>query len=193
MKPVLGHFTAYAGRLNGALATLDWAPVLGLAEELLACWRDGRQVFLAGNGGSAGNANHLANDLLYSVSQRIGSGIRAEALTANPAVITCLANDTGFDRIFAAQMAVKARAGDVLVVFSGSGNSANVLLALEEARRIGLRSYALLGFSGGRARELADVPIHVAVDDMQVAEDVHLVIGHMVVQWLQGQRDRVAG
>jgi D-sedoheptulose 7-phosphate isomerase len=188
----VAHFTGYAQRLNAALAAFDWAPVLDLSEELLGCWRDGRQVFLAGNGGSAGNANHLANDLLYSVSQRAGSGIRAEALSANPSVLTCLANDIGYDQVFAAQLAVKARRGDVLMVFSGSGNSPNILRALEAARGIGMRSYALLGYAGGEAKTLSDVPIHLAVDDMQIAEDAQVIIGHMVVQWLQAQRSRLA-
>src|SRR5213079_3704559 len=93
-----------------------------------------RQVFLCGNGGSAGNAIHLANDFLYGISKRPGSGLRVNALASNPAVITCLANDEGYDRIFSLQLAVQAQAGDVLVALSGSGNSQNILLALEQAK-----------------------------------------------------------
>ena len=145
-------------------------------------------MFFAGNGGSAGNAIHLANDFLYALSKTPGSGLRVHSLSANPSVITCLANDEGYDQVFSLQLAVLARKGDVLVAMSGSGNSPNIIRALEEAKRIGMTSYAVLGFSGGKAKALADVPIHFAVDDMQIAEDAQLIIGHMLMQWLYAQR-----
>jgi D-sedoheptulose 7-phosphate isomerase len=184
-------FSDYSERLSAALRQFDWAPVEQLAHDLLDCWRTGRQVFLAGNGGSGGNANHLANDFLYPLSKTPGSGLRVHSLVANPAVMTCLANDEGYDRVFSMQLAVQAREGDVLIVLSGSGNSPNILQALEEARAIGMTSYAMLGFSGGKARALCDVPIHFRVDDMQIAEDAQMVVGHMLLQWLYGQRDEV--
>jgi D-sedoheptulose 7-phosphate isomerase len=185
------HFRAYSDRLARVLANFDWSPVEQLAAELLDCWKTGRQVFIAGNGGSAGNAIHLANDFLYAFSKTPGSGLRVHALPANPAVVTCLANDEGFDRIFSLQLAVQARASDVLIVFSGSGNSKNILRALEEARTLGMKSYAILAFTGGKAKALADVPIHVELDDMQIAEDIQLIIGHALMQWLSARRDSV--
>lgn len=182
------HFAAYSNKLSTLLAGFDWAPVEALAHELLDCWKTGRQVFFAGNGGSAGNANHMVNDFLYPVSKTFGSGIRMHSLSANPAVITCLGNDEGYDQIYAYQLAVMAQKGDVLVVFSGSGNSPNILKVMEEARRKGVKSYAVLGFTGGKAKEIADVPIHFAIDDMQIAEDTQTIICHMIVQWLYAQR-----
>jgi D-sedoheptulose 7-phosphate isomerase len=184
-------FSDYSERLTATLRDFDWAPVEQLAHDLLDCWHTGRQVFLAGNGGSGGNANHLANDLLYPVSKTPGSGIRVHSLAANPAILSCLANDEGYDRVFSMQLAVLAREGDVLIVLSGSGNSANIIKALEEARIIGMTSYALLGYSGGKAKSLADVPIHFSVDDMQIAEDAQMIVGHMLLQWLHGQRNEV--
>ena len=77
----------------------------------------------------------------------------------------------------------------MLLAFSGSGNSPNILKALEEAKRIGMRSYAVVGYSGGRAKALADVPIHFAIDDMQIAEDTQTIVCHMIIQWLYAQRD----
>jgi D-sedoheptulose 7-phosphate isomerase len=184
-------FTDYSERLSAALKEFDWTPVEQLAHDLLDCWRAGRQVFLAGNGGSGGNANHLANDFLYPLSKAHGSGLRVQSLAANPAVMTCLANDEGYDKVFSMQLAVLARQGDVLIVLSGSGNSPNILAALEEAKAIGMTSYAMLGFSGGKALALADVPIHFRVDDMQIAEDAQMIVGHMLLQWLHGQRNEV--
>ena len=114
------------------------------------------------------------------------------SLSANPAAITCLANDEGYDQIFSMQLAVTAREGDVLIVLSGSGNSPNILAALEEAKAIGMTSYAILGFAGGKAKALADIPIHFRVDDMQIAEDAQMIVGHMLLQWLYGQREDVS-
>jgi D-sedoheptulose 7-phosphate isomerase len=185
-------FAAYTERLNLALRHADWSKVTLLAQELLACWREGRQVFLIGNGGSAGNAMHLANDFLYGIAKDTGPGLRVHALPANGAVMTCLANDVGYDSVFALQLATQARKGDVLIALSGSGNSGNIVKALEQARTMGMKSFAILGFSGGKAKGLADVPIHFVVNDMQVAEDTQMIVGHMVMQWLYANRAAVA-
>jgi D-sedoheptulose 7-phosphate isomerase len=183
------HFRDYSRRLTAVLEASDWRPVRLLADELLDCAATGRQLFLAGNGGSAGNAVHLANDFLYAWSKQQGLGIRVHALPANPAIISCLANDEGYDEIFSAQLAIHARKDDVLVAFSGSGNSGNILRALEQARIMELKSFAVLGFDGGKAKSMCDVPIHFAVDDMQIAEDLQLILGHMIVQHLCAHRD----
>jgi D-sedoheptulose 7-phosphate isomerase len=142
-------------------------------------------VFLAGNGGSAANAIHLANDLQYAIGKEGTVGIRAEALTANASVLTCLANDISYDEVFAHQLRIKGEPGDILIVLSGSGNSPNVVRALETANAIGMRTFAVLGYSGGRCRALAQVPIHFPVDDMQIAEDLQLTVGHMCFQWVR--------
>jgi D-sedoheptulose 7-phosphate isomerase len=179
-----GHVSRYAAALAEALAApaMDEVPTLG--EALRDCWRRGRHVYLCGNGGSAGNAIHLANDLLYGAGVNNGGGLKAEALSANPAVLTCLANDLGYDEIYAAQLRVKAAPGDVLIVLSGSGNSANVVKALEVGAAQGMATFAILGFTGGRCKALAQHAIHFAVDDMQIAEDLQLIVGHICMQWL---------
>jgi len=178
----------YARRLASVLSAQDWTNVGRLAEELRACRDSGRQVFLCGNGGSAGNAMHMANDFLYGISKTLGAGLRVTALPANSSIITCLANDIGYDSIFSAQLAVLANKGDVLIALSGSGNSPNILKALDQAKSIGVRTYAILGYSGGKAKATVDVPIHFAVDDMQLSEDLQLVVGHMIMQWLYQNR-----
>lgn len=175
----------YADKLSRALAmdAMEQVPLLGAA--LRDAWSQGRSTYLCGNGGSAGNAIHLANDLLYGIgiNSRKG-GMRIEALSANPAVLTCLANDLGYDRIYSEQLKVKAEPGDVLIVLSGSGNSPNVVKALETGNEIGMKTFAIVAFSGGRCKEIAGYPIHFDIDDMQIAEDLQLVIGHICMQWL---------
>jgi D-sedoheptulose 7-phosphate isomerase len=186
-----GHFQAYATRLNALLSTQNWSGATALADELVDCWKTGRQVFLIGNGGAGGSASHIANDFMYPISKKKGSGLRVHSLLANPAVLTCLANDEGYDQVFAYQLAVQADAGDVLIAISGSGNSKNILVALDEAKKIGMRSYALVGFSGGKAKEMADVAVHFETDDMQLAEDAQMILGHMLMQHLWSHRDAV--
>lgn len=182
------QFADYSARLQKVLQGASWDGVEVLARDLLECWASRKQVFLCGNGGSAGNAIHLANDFLYGISKTFGSGLRVHALSANAAVLTCLANDEGYETIFATQLAVQANRGDVLVALSGSGNSPNILKVLEQAKEMGVKSYAILGYSGGKAKSMADVPIHFAVDDMQISEDLQLVVGHMIMQWLYANR-----
>ena len=184
------HFADYSRRLQEVLATADWSEVQQLALALLECWQQGRRVFLCGNGGSAGNAIHLANDFLYGVSKTTGGGLKVMALSANSAVMTCLANDVGYDHIFSEQLAVQAQKGDVLIALSGSGNSGNIVRVLEQSSVMGVRSFAILGFSGGKSKQLADVAIHFSVDDMQIAEDLQLIVGHMVMQWLYASRPK---
>lgn len=193
MQPTLNsnnatHFAEYSNKLQKLLATSSWSGVELLAHDLRRCWQQKRRVFICGNGGSAGNAAHLENDFLYGVAKRIGGGLRVNALTANAAVITCLANDVGYDNIFSEQLAVQASQGDLVIALSGSGNSPNILKVLHQAKLMGVKSYAILGFSGGASKDLADVAIHFPVNDMQIAEDMQLIVGHMVMQWLHENR-----
>ena len=181
-------FADYSSRLQNIIATSDWSGVTRLAHDMLACWQNGQRVFLCGNGGSAGNAIHLANDFLYGIAKCSGRGLKVLALSANPAVMTCLANDVGYEHVFSEQLAVQAEAGDLLIALSGSGNSPNIVCALEKAKAMGVKSYAVLGFAGGKSKQLADVAIHFPVDDMQIAEDMQLIVGHMLMQWLYTNR-----
>ena len=181
------HINGYIVKLTNALQMDAMGRIQELGAGLRTAWRQGRSVFLCGNGGSAGNAVHLANDLLYGAGVHAGGGLRVEALSANVAVLTCLANDIGYDQIYAEQLRVKARSGDILVALSGSGNSPNIVKALETGNSLGMKTYAILGFSGGRCKDIAQVPLHFEVDDMQVAEDMQLIVGHMCMQWLSSE------
>ena len=181
-------FQNYALRLQNVLQQAEWTNIVKLALDMKKCWQNKRQVFLCGNGGSAGNAIHLANDYLYGIAKKSGMGLRVHALSSNPAILTCLGNDIGYDRIFAEQLAVYGRPSDLLIVLSGSGNSPNILAALEQAKIMEIKSYAILGFQGGLSKPLADIAIHFPIDDMQIAEDLQLIVGHMLMQWLYTNR-----
>ncbi len=133
------HFVSYAEKVNSTLSSFDWTGVVTLAEDMHRAWLSGNQVFMCGNGGSAGNAIHLVNDLVYGIAKRSGGGMRAISLSANTSVMSCLANDIGYDHVFSEQLAVQGRPGDILIVLSGSGNSPNILRVLERARDIGIK------------------------------------------------------
>jgi len=183
---------AYLNKLNRCFTNEILEIVEVLAADLRQIWIEGRQVFICGNGGSAANALHLANDLLYGIGacgpEPKIPGLRVEALSANTGIITCLANDTGYDNIYAHQLEVKAQSGDMLIVLSGSGNSSNVVRAIETASRLGLRSYAIVAFTGGRCKDKAVKTIHFQINDMQIAEDTQLIIGHIIMQYLSHTR-----
>lgn len=132
-------------------------------------------IFLCGNGGSASNANHVANDFLYGVSSKLKIGLNVESLSANVAVITCLANDIGYENIYSEQIKNKAKKNDILIVLSGSGNSKNIINALKVANKLNLKTFAILGYNGGKAKQIAKFPIHTQVNDMQISEDMQMV------------------
>ncbi len=190
-------FQQYSETLQQTLRTQDWSGVEKLARAMRSAWENNRRVFLCGNGGSAGNAIHLANDFLYGVNKEEGIGLRITALPANAAVLTCLANDISYEDIFSQQLLVDADRGDILIVLSGSGNSPNIVKAVETGRDLGMQTFGLLGYSGGRCLELVDVAIHFPINDMQIAEDMQLVVGHMLMRALCAnpvrKNPRVAG
>lgn len=178
-------FSDYANRLNTILSAADWSPVLMLAQMILHVRKNRGRVFLCGNGGSAANAIHVANDLVYAVAEQTGAGVDAVALSANPAVLTCLGNDVGYENIYGEQLAVSGKEGDVLIAFSGSGNSTNVINAITTAHKLKMKTVAILGFDGGKCKNLVQLPIHFEIDDMQISEDIQLTVGHMIMKWLK--------
>ncbi|SRR5258708_7200366 len=185
-QKVLGP-AEYATQLGELLTAQDWGAVDRLTDLMREARRNGRTVFICGNGGSAANAIHWANDFAYPVAKRHGQALRMSALTSNTAVLTCLANDIGYEHVFAHQLRIAACADDVLIVLSGSGNSANIIEAVRAARDLRLKTAAVLGFDGGRCLAMVDVAIHFRIDDMQIAEDAQLIVNHMIMRSLQSE------
>ena len=179
----------YVADASRQVAALPPAPVAAFAALVEAAYREDRQVFVIGNGGSASTASHMACDLAKNIyPANAGPGVRrfrAQSLTDNMALITAIANDCGYDQIFAQQLSYYLRAGDLVIAISASGNSPNVLAGLAFARATGARTAALLGFGGGAARALADVAVVVDSDDYGHVEDAHLVLNHLVTAWMR--------
>jgi len=179
------NFNAYIACLTNTIHKADMEKIQALSSSLWEAWHNNKQVFICGNGGSAANAMHIANDLFYGIAKDSGSGMRANALPSNQSVLTCLANDISYHDIFARQLRVLGQKDDILIALSGSGNSTNIINVIELAKKMSIKTFAILGYSGGKSLNLADVAIHFPVDDMQVAEDMQLIVGHMVMQWLR--------
>lgn len=175
---------SYLSKLKNVIDLHDWHNVELLGELLLNAVKSGNHVFICGNGGSAGNAVHLANDFLYGIEPN-GMAMKVEALSANTAILTCLGNDIGYENIFSHQLKVKAEENDILIVLSGSGNSANITQALNQAEDLKMKTCAILGFDGGEAKKSADCVIHFDINDMQISEDLQLMVGHIVMQYLK--------
>ena len=159
-----------------------------LVERIAALARDtlldGHMLLTCGNGGSATDAQHLAEELIgrYRANRR---ALPAVALTADSAALTCIANDFGYDQVFARQVEGLARPGDLLVCFSTSGNSPNVIAALRTARERGLGTIALLGKDGGGARELADLVLVVPSADTAHIQEAHLQVLHYICEVIE--------
>jgi D-sedoheptulose 7-phosphate isomerase len=173
-------FVTYFERHASAVEDLPYLQIERVADELYKAYEEGRRVFLFGNGGSASLASHLACDLGKGtvVSGKSQQRFRVLALTDNIALITAWANDTAYDQIFAEQLRNFVEPGDIAFGISGSGNSANVLLALGVAREAGAINIGLTGFEGGMMKELCDLCVVIPSDNMQIIEDFQLSIAH---------------
>ena len=173
----------YIGRLQRALVALPGEQLGQVGEMLLIAYRNNKQVFTVGNGGSSSTASHMAADLAKNTIGRNMKRFRVMSLGDNTSIMTALANDLGYESVFSEQLIDSASAGDVLIVISASGNSPNVLKAIHCARLQSAEMIGLLGCGGGAAAALVDIPIVVASWDYGVIEDVHLAINHMLVEY----------
>ena len=170
----------YKAKLMDALGKVDLDSV-GRAIEMLAQARDnGRHIFVCGNGGSASTASHFVTDMVKGASYNRNSRFRIMALTDSMPTITAYSNDVSYDCVFAEQIKNFAEQFDVLMAISGSGNSMNVIRAVEYANSIGCETLALTGRDGGELGPLAKLQIRVAETHMGRIEDAHLIVCHMI-------------
>jgi D-sedoheptulose 7-phosphate isomerase len=154
---------------------------------LLRARDEGRTIYFFGNGGSASTASHMAQDIAKLTISEGKKRFRTHALTDHMSVILAWANDSNFAEIYAEQVKSHGQAGDVAVGLSGSGNSPNVLRALEEARKLGMTTVGFIGTGGGKMKALCDVPIVVPSNNMQHIEDLHHIMLHLVAAYLRDE------
>ncbi|MHB8388109.1 MAG: SIS domain-containing protein [Leptospirales bacterium] len=185
---MIGHYSGTAasyleklGRTLDALNRDHIDQAIGLISD---AWQNGRQIITLGNGGSSLTALHLINDLNKSVYLASGKSFRGRSLVDNVGLIMSYANDISFQDVFAEQLKNLLEPGDLVIAISGSGNSENVIRAVQYANDHEAVTLGLCGYNGGRLKDLAHYHVWAAVDDMQLAEDVHSIFGHIVMQKL---------
>ena len=159
-----------------------------LMEEITKAREKGATVFICGNGGSAATASHYCCDFNIGVSGCSDKDTNFVCLSDNVATITAIANDISYDEIFSYQLKSRMKKYDVLFVISGSGNSKNIVKAMEVAKEKGSKILGLCGYNGGKVKEMSDVSVHVNIDNMQIVEDVHMIIDHCLMFILAGYK-----
>ena len=138
-------------------------------------------IYIMGNGGSSATASHFVNDFNKGISEHIDIKFRFICLNDNTSTVLAIANDIGYEAIFEFQLRGKVKKGDLVIGISGSGNSKNVLKAVELAKSAGALTAGLTGYDGGKLRKLADISVHVPVMSMQITEDIHMIIDHVMM------------
>ena len=175
---ILYLLESYFQQVPEAIELLPIAHVARVAEELLRARVEQKTVYVLGNGGSAATASHAATDWLKPNKRDDFGGVRTVSLVDNVALLTAWANDTSFDNVFAAQLESLLQPGDVVIAVSGSGNSPNILQAVEVAREAGAVTIGFSGFDGGALSRMTDISVVVPCDSQGMIEDVHLVLVH---------------
>lgn len=186
------EFSAFSDRylkqFAAAILELDRSALAQMLSVLERARAGGHTVFIAGNGGSAAVANHFECDASKGTFVDGASPLRSRSLVANTSVLTALANDLGYEHVFSKQLDYYARPGDVLILVSSSGSSPNVVEACHAAKAKGLTTMALVGFRGGALKTLADVVLHVPIENYGIVEDAHQAVVHLLTQFMK-QRD----
>ena len=164
---------------DGTLATFEAA-----AAATVAAYRKGRRIYIAGNGGSAADAQHLAAEFVSKLA-RDRAPLAAEALTTDSSILTAIGNDYGYEQVFARQLAGKAVAGDIFLGITTSGQSPNILRALEQCKRMDVPSIVFLGRDGGPALQLADYAIVVPGQATSTIQELHIVLAHTLCECVE--------
>lgn len=178
---------AYVQRFQAELERIDRRQMQSWADAIFEAWERERFVFIFGNGGSATTASHMAEDLGKSTLRECDlrdesrKRLKVLSLTDNQGWIMAVGNDCGYDQIFVQQLMNYGGADDVAIAISGSGNSPNVLAAVDWANRHGLKTFGLTGYDGGKLKPLAQSGLHVPLDDMGMVESIHLALFHWVL------------
>ncbi len=175
------NLQAYTEECAQAVVKTNFEDLSRIAQVILDTKNSGAQIFTAGNGGSAATASHICNDLAKGCRVYDRVGFNAQCLNDSQAVVTCLANDFSYEEIYEIMIKTKGKKGDVLLVFSGSGNSPNVVRAAKAARDMGITTVGFLGRDGGKLKDLCDYSVMAPVYSMEMLEDMHMLYVHALV------------
>ncbi|MCL2032292.1 MAG: SIS domain-containing protein [Methanomassiliicoccaceae archaeon] len=176
------YVKGYLSELTSSLEKIDLSAVDAVIELLIEAHKRGSRIFTAGNGGSSATASHIVCDFNKGISANTKEKFEMTCLSDSIPTITAIANDYGYEHVFVFQLEGRMKKGDILIAISGSGNSKNIILAAEYAKSLGNKVIALTGFKGGELYKIADVNIHFPLEDMQKAEDAHMIMLHLIAR-----------
>jgi D-sedoheptulose 7-phosphate isomerase len=182
----------YLSRLGEALVQLPREPVQKTIDILREARKNKKMIFLFGNGGSASNTSHIVNDLIKNCRMSSEPDFRILSLNENTATMTAYGNDYGYDTIFEGQLRSYANPGDVVIAMSTSGNSPNVIKALEAAKEMGLTTIGFTGRMGGKMKDMVDVCVHAPSNWTGIIEDVTIILGHIFTVIFMEDNDMVS-
>ena len=163
------------------LKKLDTEAVQKVVKAFEEAYERESAIYVFGNGGSAGTASHMANDFNKGISEYTEKKFRFQCLNDNIPTMLAVANDIGYDDVFSFQLKNKVKEKDLVIGISGSGNSENVIRALNCAKEQGAITMGIVGYHGGKVADIADIVFHVPLCNMQIVEDVHMILNHMVM------------
>lgn len=182
---IYNFINQYTNNLKNLLDNIDKGEISKIINVLDKCENNNSKIYIMGNGGSAATASHMANDLSVGLKLREIRNFNVESLSDNSPVCTAIANDIGYENIFYAQVKNKLKKDDVVIAISCSGNSANIVKAIEHAKKIGTTIIGLTGFDGGRLRELSDIKFHIETSkgEYGLVEDLHMILDHIIYSY----------
>lgn len=175
------YITDYIALEKKTLEDLKVADIEHVLELFMEAYNREGTIYVFGNGGSASTASHMANDFNKGISEYVEKKFRLICLNDNIATLMAIANDIGYDEVFRFQLKNKLKANDLVVGISGSGNSKNVVYAVEYAKERHIKTLGICGYDGGKLKQTADAVFHVAVHNMQIVEDVHMILNHLLM------------
>lgn len=185
MKTFQEQTRDYLGRLQRLLGQLDYDALGKIAEVVVRAYREDSTIYVIGNGGSASTASHMSCDLSKGTLSPKHRRLRVVSLNDNMAWFSAIANDLGYEEVFVEQLRHILRPGDVVIAISASGNSPNVVKAVEFAKTVSSTTIGLVGFQGGKVRQLADLVVHLESGDYGTIEDAHLILNHILVEYMR--------
>ena len=176
------HITDYFTRLKNTIDNVSKDEINTLMNLLVDAREEGRQIFIMGNGGSASTASHYTGDFGKGISYNRDKRFKIHCLNDNVPIVLAYANDISYDIAFMEQLKSYMNAGDLVIGISGSGNSKSITNAIEWANENGGITVGLTGYEGGKLKQCARFGVHVAINDMQIVEDLHLILNHCMMQ-----------
>ncbi|MCL2819406.1 MAG: SIS domain-containing protein [Oscillospiraceae bacterium] len=175
---------AYINKEIEVIKLLDTSSINDVMTAIVEAYNNDGSIYIFGNGGSASTASHFQNDFNKGVSEKLGKKFNFICLNDNVPTVMAIANDSGYENVFEYQLHGRLKKNDLVIAISGSGNSENVLRAIKYAKEQSIKTIGITGFDGGKLARMVDISFNVPIDDMQITEDVHMILDHLMMSVL---------